>query len=144
MNCMETPPPDSLLGKRATPDDNTDELDVAGDDNRTTSGHSVDRNMLLFACKYAARKKLKPEAAKDIERFMMNPHALELFKIYTLGLELMAGFSSIRAAAPEFRVLDDLQTNIKTVVYAVLLTPRLSLYRDDVPANIICFHLGPR
>ncbi|KAI0684054.1 hypothetical protein BC835DRAFT_1422633 [Cytidiella melzeri] len=142
----DTPPPAFLLGKRAAPDDETDDAEAEDNNsNRSPSVQPANENLLLHARKYIARKKLKTEAAKEVEKFMKDPHALKLFKIYTLGLELMASLSSIRAAAPEFRVSEDLQTNIKTFGYAVLLTPRLSSYRDDVPVDITLLktlHLG--
>ncbi|KAI0685454.1 hypothetical protein BC835DRAFT_1456620 [Cytidiella melzeri] len=116
INCDNTPPPASPLGKRAAPDDETDDAEAEDNNsNRSPSVQPANENLLLHAHKYIARKKLKTEAAKEVEKLMTDPHALKLFEIYTLGLELMASFSSICAAAPEFWVSEDLQTLLKTL-----------------------------
>ncbi|KAJ6551836.1 hypothetical protein B0H19DRAFT_1073465 [Mycena capillaripes] len=101
-----------------------------------TPGH-VNRNLTAAMQRDAAKKRLRPDQKADLDVFMADSPALREAKLYAQGFHLENLVMKIVVATPPWELSDELIKNIYSYAAAVLLSPKLSAYKGNIPKNVL-------
>ncbi|KAJ7705698.1 hypothetical protein B0H14DRAFT_2647266 [Mycena olivaceomarginata] len=82
---------------------------------------------------YAKKLKIRGEPLTQLDTFLNDTQSVREGKLFCLLLAVSADIANIVAAAPAFAVSCRAQTQYPALRYAVFLSPKLGMYRGDVP-----------
>ncbi|KAJ7794952.1 hypothetical protein B0H13DRAFT_2393217 [Mycena leptocephala] len=83
----------------------------------------------------AKKQKLRGEQITQLEAFLNDVQTVREGKLFCLLLALQTDIGAIIMAAPPFAVSAELKKNIEAFVVAVMLSPKLGMYKGDVPVQ---------
>ncbi|KAJ7886793.1 hypothetical protein B0H14DRAFT_3431007 [Mycena olivaceomarginata] len=93
----------------------------------------VNRNAATMVKNYAKKLKIRGEPLTQLDTFLNDTQSVREGKLFCLLLAVSADIANIVAAAPAFTVSAELKLNIQRYAIAVFLSPKLGMYRGDVP-----------
>ncbi|KAJ7807027.1 hypothetical protein B0H14DRAFT_3483623 [Mycena olivaceomarginata] len=110
----------------------------------------VNRNAATVVKNYAKKLKIRGEPLTQLDTFLNDTQSVREGKLFCLLLAVSADIANIVAAAPAFAVSAELKLNIQRYAIAIFLSPKLGMYRGDVPIQHVmdiikkhCFNLPP-
>ncbi|KAJ7796340.1 hypothetical protein B0H14DRAFT_3494893 [Mycena olivaceomarginata] len=111
----------------------------------------VNHNAATVVKNYAKKLKIRGEPLTQLDHSSMSDtQSVREGKLFCLLLAVLADIANIVAAAPAFAVSAELKLNIQCYAIAVFLSPKLGMYRGDVPIQHVmdiikkhCFDLPP-
>ncbi|KAI0055623.1 hypothetical protein BV25DRAFT_1921676 [Artomyces pyxidatus] len=117
-----------------------DDLGVSDDDNGEDTpavcpAPRPERNLALYAKRYAASKKLRRDQVAAVEQFVGDDANTKMLKLYTQGLAIENRLEKIITAQPVFQISPDLSRNITEFSVAVLLSSKIASYKGDIPRD---------
>ncbi|KAJ6626611.1 hypothetical protein B0H10DRAFT_2185638 [Mycena sp. CBHHK59/15] len=124
--------------------DNEDD-DIPGTPLTTSSsGATVNGNVALAIKNYAKKQKLRGEQQTLVDMFINDVQTIRNAKLFITLLTVQNDLQRIIAAAPPYAVSPALKVNIQSYAMAVLLSPKLGMYKGNMPVqhvfNIIKKH----
>ncbi|KAJ7715027.1 hypothetical protein B0H14DRAFT_3014547 [Mycena olivaceomarginata] len=97
----------------------------------------VSQNIVALATRYTSSKRLCGEQSNSVLAFMNDAPALRDAKLFTHIFALETKVDKILVGQPSFEVPIDLQENISSYASAVLLSSKITIYKGDVPKNVL-------
>jgi len=140
MLASSSPPPETVLGKRTRPDDNSavdadTELDEQGPSTLIRQPPPSISNVTAATLRFASKKKLRPEQRDELDVFLLDTALGRQVKLFVCVLALENKLDTIRSAAPPYKLSEELKTNINNYGVAVMLSVNISAYKGDIPRN---------
>ncbi|KAJ7024014.1 hypothetical protein C8F04DRAFT_1270812 [Mycena alexandri] len=90
---------------------------------------NVNQNLTAAMQRHSTKKHLRPE--------QKDPPVIRKAKLYIQGLHLENLLTKIVVATPPWEPSDELIKNIYSYAAAVLLSPKLSAYKGNIPKNVL-------